>query len=292
MTQIDDELKAGGKSNPVDLEDSDNDSTVPLHIQQALDEEERLEEEERLARVLEEESLERTLEEKSSEAGDTTPNRKMKLNLSAGDMIGVGFDQINRIPVTCIKCKYPIAEPFKARKFGKQGDDPTFVCRLCGNILTMVYRKLDIHSLDEAGLELSFLKGREVDSFFAQAHAAIGPDETLEWGTLRECLIQHFVTRKVSKSSVVIDQRQLPLSVWATQGFDVEAIKKGGRCFPHPDFGEVWTTPLKTISHEQVTRSYLIPLVALIGSHICLPPLNSQWLTLISPPRSSCTISP
>jgi hypothetical protein len=219
-------------------------------------------------------------------------------NLTAGDMEGIGFDQINSAPVTCIKCKYPISEPFKARKFGKQGQNLTFVCRLCGNIISMVYRKLDIHNLDEAGMELSFLKGSEADSFFAQAKAAIGDSPTLQWDKLRECLIQHFVSRKISRRSILVEQEQLPLSVWATRGFDVEAIKRGGSCFPHPDFGEVWTTPLKTISHEQVTIAYLILLAALLGTHIWVPP----WIhlispphfssSLISPPRSPCTISP
>jgi hypothetical protein len=198
--------------------------------------------------------------------------RRKKWNLTAGDMEGIGFDQINSVPVTCIKCKYPIAEPFKARKFGKQGQNVTFVCRLCGNIIQMVHRKLDINNLDEGGLELSFLKGSEVESFFAQAHAAIGDSPTLQWEKLRECLIQHFVSRKVSRRSILVEQEQLPLSVWATRGFDVEAIKRGGRCFPHPDFGEVWTTPLKTISNEQVTIAYLILLAALLVTHIWVPP--------------------
>lgn len=219
-------------------------------------------------------------------------------NLTAGDMEGIGFDQIQSAPVICIKCKYPISEPFKARKFGKQGQGLTFVCRLCGNIISMVYRKLDIHNLDEAGLELSFLKGSEAESFFAQAQAAIGDSPTLQWEKLRECLIQHFVSRKVSRRSILVEEEQLPLSVWATRGFDVEAIKRGGRCFPHPDFGEVWTTPLKTISNEQVTIAYLILLAALLGTHIWVPP----WIhfisppdfssSLISPPRSFCMISP
>jgi len=228
--------------------------------------------------------------------------------LSAMDMIGVGFGQIEEVPVTCVKCKYPIAEPMRARKFGKQGGEPSFVCRLCGNIIAMVYKKLDINNLEESGLELSFLKGNEVESFFAQAKLSVGDDATLQWSKLRECLIRHFVERKVHRATNLISQEQLPLSVWAARGFDVEAIKRGKRCFPHPDFGEVWSTPLKTISHEQVTRSYLIPLVVLLGTHIWLPPLNSPWLPcttaglgppakcpwfhLISPPRSSCMISP
>lgn len=209
-----------------------------------------------------------------NEGGDTTPKEWLSSaagstkdgigpritpghwNLSAMDMIGVGFEQIVSVPVTCIKCKYPIAEPMRARKFGKQGADPTFVCRLCGNIIAMVYKKLDINNLEESGLELSFLKGCDVESFFCQAQKAIGDDATLQWSKLRECLIRHFVERKVHRATNLISQEQLPLSVWAARGFDVEAIKRGKRCFPHPDFGEVWATPLKTISHEQVTRSY------------------------------------
>jgi hypothetical protein len=83
----------------------------------------------------------------------------------------------------------------------------------------------------------------------------LGADETLNWQRIKELVIQDLSSRKISRESLVVSQEQLPLSVWATRGFDVEAIKAGGRRFPHPDFGEVWSTPLKTLNTETVTTA-------------------------------------
>ena len=179
------------------------------------------------------------------------------VTLTTADTVGIGFDQIDGTKMTCIKCKYPVAEPFRAKKLGKQGDKSfKWICRVCNNVMTMVYKHLNVDSLEEAGMQLDFISGTDAESFFRQAHEACSDGKDLRWQTVREWVISLFITRKTTKDSVLVSEAQLPLSVWKQQGFDIEAIRRGGRRFPHPDFGEVWTTPLKTISTEQLSISY------------------------------------
>ena len=187
----------------------------------------------------------------------SSKDRPNKIQVTSADRMGIGFDELEAHleKVICLKCKYPIQEEYRARTWSKKGGQLQWICRVCNNIYSMLKKKLDMESLEEAGLQLNFINGANAEAFYKHAHEALGADETLNWQSIKELVIQDLSSRKISRESLVVSQEQLPLSVWATRGFDVEAIKAGGRRFPHPDFGEVWSTPLKTLNTETVTTA-------------------------------------
>ena len=190
----------------------------------------------------------------SSDIGSTSSRaRPKKIQVSSADCMGIGFDELEASSVICLKCKYPIHEQYRARSWGKKNGQLQWICRVCNNVYSMVKKKLDMESLEEAGLELDFIKGDTAEAFYKHAHDVLG--DTVKWQDLKELICQDLSRRKISRDTLLVSQEQLPLPVWATRGFDVEAIQRGGRKFAHPDFGEVWSTPLKTVNTETVTMA-------------------------------------
>ena len=188
----------------------------------------------------------------SSDAGSTSSMARPKnITVSSADCIGIGFDQLVNMIMICLKCKYPIDEKHRARCWGKKNGDVQWICRVCNNIYSMVKKRLDMDCLEEAGLQLHLVNGDTAVAFYKHAREVLG--DNVNWQDLKKLIIQDLLQRKIRRDSLQVSLEQLPLSVWATRGFDIEAIKKGGRKFAHPDFGEVWSTPLKTHCIENVT---------------------------------------
>lgn len=152
----------------------------------------------------------------------------------------------------CVKCRYPVSDVFRAKVYGKRGAVPTLICRTCNNAYTMLAKRLDLGKLGEAGLELSAFTAKETESFYRQA-AKLGDDGvSLSWSGLKTLLTETFTERRVSSRNIALAEKELPLSVWERKGFSTAEIVSRGKKCAHPVFGEVWSVPLKTTTHEEV----------------------------------------
>ncbi len=164
------------------------------------------------------------------------------------------LDEVDSRPL-CVKCRYPVVDVFRARKWGKQKDTqlPTFCCRVCNNAMTQMSKNLNLAELEDAGLSLASLPAAEITAFYAKVYEQHGNNEELSWAALKELLIESLTQSRLSRSRVRMDNEELPLSVWKTRGFDIDQIQQSGTSSPHPVFGEVWSVPLRTKTTEELS---------------------------------------
>lgn len=160
--------------------------------------------------------------------------------------------------VLCVKCKYPVTDTFRARIWGKKKGEgsATFCCRTCNNVMSLVSKKLDSEEMALMDLDINSLPSSEAESFFQQVTKCLDADGNLSWAAIKKLLLEMFTNQKMkSVDTVSFSEEELPLSVWKTRGFDVTEIMQGGKKSPHPVFKEVWSVPLKTTKHDEVTFS-------------------------------------
>ncbi len=164
------------------------------------------------------------------------------------------LDEMENRPL-CVKCRYPVQNVFRARKWGKDKDSqlPTFCCRVCNSAMTQMSKKLNLAELDEAGLSLAALPASEIQAFYAKVYELHDENDEVSWSTLKELLIETLTQNRLSRSRVRMSNEELPLSVWQTRGFDIIKIQESGTRTSHPVFGEVWSVPLRTRDTEEVS---------------------------------------
>lgn len=194
----------------------------------------------------------------SSEKTRTEAKEKMSMNKTSAvhaiKAMQAQLDEMENRPL-CVKCRYPVQDVFRARKWGKQKDSqlPTFCCRVCNSAMTQISKKLNLAELDEAGLSLAALPASEIQAFYAKVYELHGENDELSWSTLKELLIETLTQNRLSSSRVRMRDEELPLSVWQTRGFDIIKIQESGTRTSHPVFGEVWSVPLRIKDKDEVS---------------------------------------
>ena len=153
----------------------------------------------------------------------------------------------------CTKCSYPIEEILRAKLYGKQSGCPSFICRGCNCVIAMVGKHMDLDTLALKGMSFVDLQGTtQGEEFFRQAQQAADKHGRLCWSQIRELLITALTERRLKVVKVKFTDKELPLSVWATQGFNAEEIKRNGTKVDHPVFSDVYKAPLKETSRADV----------------------------------------
>ena len=153
----------------------------------------------------------------------------------------------------CTKCTYPIDDIFRAKLYGKQSGVPTFICRSCNNVITMVGKHMDLNQLASSGISFGSLQGTTTgDEFFKQAKEAADQHGRLAWNQVRELLTTALTERRAYVVTVLYVDKEWPLSVWMTKGFNEEEIKKNGTHVKHPVFSDVYKVTLKETSRANV----------------------------------------
>jgi hypothetical protein len=146
----------------------------------------------------------------------------------------------------CTKCFYPIEDIMRAKLYGKQSGVPTFICRPCNNVITLVNKHMDLKQLNYHGLSFGNLsETTEGQEFFKQAKAAAALHGRQAWPQVREMLTAALVERRMKVVKIRYTDKELPLSVWETQGYDREEILQYGKQVDHPVFSNVYKAPLR-----------------------------------------------
>ena len=162
------------------------------------------------------------------------------------------LDGVEKTPY-CTKCTYPIDDILRAKLYGKQSGCPTFICRGCNCLITMVSKHMDLPQLADAGLSFASLQmtttGKE---FFKQAKEAADQHGRLAWNQVRELLTSALTERRMQVVKIKYTDKEWPLSVWVTKGFDAEDLKKNGTLVDHPVFKDVYRAPLKQTCRANV----------------------------------------
>ena len=153
----------------------------------------------------------------------------------------------------CTKCTYPIEDIFRAKLYGKQSGCPTFICRGCNNLVTMVAKHMDLSMLADSGLSFASLQMTTTgEEFFKQAKEAADEQGRLAWNQVRELLTSALTERRMQVVTIKYTDKEWPLSVWVTKGFDAEDLKKNGTRVDHPVFKDVYRAPLKETCRANV----------------------------------------
>jgi len=177
-------------------------------------------------------------------------NRRSLAEASAS--VQGALDGVEKTPY-CTKCTYPIDDILRAKLYGKQSGCPTFICRGCNCLITMVSKHMDLPQLADAGLSFASLQmtttGKE---FFKQAKEAADQHGRLAWNQVRELLTSALTERRMQVVTISYTDKEWPLSVWVTKGFDAEDLKKNGTRVDHPVFKDVYRAPLKETCRANV----------------------------------------
>ena len=167
-------------------------------------------------------------------------------------LVQVDLDALEGTPY-CTKCTYPIEDIFRAKLYGKQSGCPTFICRGCNNLISMVAKHMDLNQLASSGLSFASLQGTTTgEEFFKQAKEAADQHGRLAWNQVRELLTSALTERRMQVVKIKYTDKEWPLSVWVTKGFDAEDLKKNGTRVDHPVFSDVYKAPLKETSRANV----------------------------------------
>ena len=121
----------------------------------------------------------------------------------------------------CSHCRMPVeADPKTVvRKKGHQ----SLQCRRCHNVVSLLYRRMDMKNLDD----WKSLTPAQMANFYRSAGKCVCPmTGNLDFEKIRGCLIDEIseVERHVHETKM--KGKYLPLSVWKSKGYDVEAIEK------------------------------------------------------------------
>jgi hypothetical protein len=166
--------------------------------------------------------------------------------------VQAALDVLEETPY-CTKCSYPIDEMLRAKLYGKQSGRPSFICRGCNCVIAMVGKHMDLDLMACKGMSFADLQGTtQGEAFFRQAQEAADAHGRLAWNQVRELLMTALTERRLQLVKIKFTDKELPLSVWETQGFNAEEIKKYGAKVDHPVFSDVYKAPLKETSRADV----------------------------------------
>ena len=94
------------------------------------------------------------------------------------------------------------------------------VCRVCHNVVTQLYKNLDLHALNWKSIPQETM----VD-FFKKAKELQSSGGKLGFGKLKTLVEQTLVESEKQIVATRVQGKFLPLSVWQSKGYDVDRIK-------------------------------------------------------------------
>ena len=129
----------------------------------------------------------------------------------------------------------------------------TFICHGCNCVITMVCKHMDLSQLADNGLSFASLQMTTTgEEFFKQAREAAEEHGQLRWNQVRELLTSALTERRMQVVTIKYTDKEWPLSVWVTKGFDADDLKKNGTRVDHPAFSDVYKAPSKETSRADV----------------------------------------
>jgi len=161
----------------------------------------------------------------------------------------------------CVKCRMPITQLLRAKVWGKQSSLQKFICHTCNCVTTMVYKHLSVAQLDESGLGFVEMSESDVASFYQEAAKAA--EGGLKWQTIRDVMVKTFTDKRISQLKVAVAEEELPLSVWASRGYDTKMIELYGNKVAHPVFPDVYSVPIRCTTREEVYLAYCFNVLCL-----------------------------
>ena len=228
------------------LADEDADEDAATRSYEEADEVRRMMAE---ADAKDEEAASETSTSAPSQASTSAPSQASSV---ASASMQATLDAVEGTPY-CTKCTYPIEDIFRAKLYGKQSGCPTFICRGCNNLITMVAKHMDLSQLADSGLSFASLQMTTTgEEFFKQDKEAANQHGRLAWNQIRELLTSALTERRMQVVKIKYTDKEWPLSVWVTKGFDAEDLKKNGTRVDHPVFSDVYKAPLKETSRANV----------------------------------------
>ena len=142
----------------------------------------------------------------------------------------------------CQKCQTE-CDPYKAQI--KQKGSQKFVCNLCNSRQVQISKMFGKFPQEE----FSELSQDQMVEFWRKARDA---DKTPR---LKMLFLDTLVKRRVDKATASVEGKYLPLSVYASQGFDTAQIEE--KCTDtqqHPIFGLTYRVPIRAVERSATTE--------------------------------------
>ena len=125
-----------------------------------------------------------------------------------------------------------------------------YICRPCNSVTTMSSRNID----QKSKFGLRELGGDDEVNFFRRAGQARDAHGNLQYSKVRAVLKEQFTARHISEHRKNLEQKYMPLSVWAVQGWDIGKIKAHGKTKMCPVQGIVYTQPIFSENWSDISQ--------------------------------------
>lgn len=152
----------------------------------------------------------------------------------------------------CGKCNVEV-DPFKAQLKSKAAG--RFICNVCNTKSVMFHRTLGAWPVPE----FKELSDADQLSFWQEARDKKNGEQ------LKSLLIDTLVSKRVDKVTARVAGTYLPLTVYKTQGFDVDLISaKCNDTQEHPILGTTYRVALSSLSRESVEEKQRVQVMEML----------------------------
>ena len=156
-------------------------------------------------------------------------------------------------------------------------------CRVCHNVTTILYRRMDMKNLSY----WKDLTDHQVTAFFQKAGKCASLGNRMDFRKIQGALIDTCSESEVHRHETAVKGKFLPLSVWASKGYDTVPIEANAEWRKSDLFGYVYKVPVLQINLKHIqeeVRSRVLQATRAVGRSILanifmkrVQPLRSHW---------------
>ncbi|CAL1142417.1 unnamed protein product [Cladocopium goreaui] len=193
-------------------------------------------------------------EEKGPEASkqlvQPDPSRGFRPLPGAASVEGIGWKDLREMgqgaDQYCSTCKAHV-DPAPEKLVFKKGHHQ-WQCRTCHNVTTLLYKRMDMKNL-QGWKDLS---EAQVQRFYQEAGKCLALGQRSCFGKIQGCLIDCVTQSEVHRQETNVKGEFLPLSVWASKGYNTEAIEAKAEKRKSDMFGWVYRVNVLSINYSHI----------------------------------------
>ena len=193
-------------------------------------------------------------EEKGPEASkqlvQPDPSRGFRPLPGAASVEGIGWKDLRETgqgaDQYCSTCKAHV-DPAPEKRVFKKGHHQ-WQCRTCHNVTTLLYKRMDMKNLQS----WKDLSEAQVQRFYQEAGKCLALGQRSCFGKIQGCLIDCVTQSEVHRQETNVKGEFLPLSVWASKGYNTEAIEAKAEKRKSDMFGHVYRVNVLSINYSHI----------------------------------------
>ena len=146
----------------------------------------------------------------------------------------------------CSTCKAQV-EPAPQKRVYKKGH-LQWQCRTCHNVTSLLYKRLDMKNLQP----WKDVSEAQVQRFFQEAGKCMALGQRSVFGKIQGCLTDCMTQSEVHRQETNVNGEFLPLSVWASKGYNTDPIEAKAEKRKSDLFGYVYRVNVLSINYSHI----------------------------------------